>query len=159
MSGQQQRQLAKRTPKPPTYLPLSLPLLLARRMDGKFHYGGPVGTPASFVLGVTRQLSPKCLVQNPQILTPQTQSVNRIHAIYSINVDKVESRFILAGGADAIVICKVVLLLPEKERQEHYPTDRHTNQLPVHNESHRLQFLLQKGLCKEWKYQEATRLR
>lgn len=85
----------KRSAKSPTYLPFSLPLLLARRVEGQYQL-----TPRSFAIGVSRQLSPKSLVQDPQLITPQTQ---RVTAINSIHVDKVENRFVLAGGADAII--------------------------------------------------------
>ncbi|CAB9508648.1 excision repair protein ERCC-8 [Seminavis robusta] len=89
-------------------VPRSLPLLLARRHVGYLGipHRSPAGnqSPRAFVDGVAKQFSPHCLVQSPQFVTPQTQGNARSAiAINSIHVDRMENRFLLAGGNDAIV--------------------------------------------------------
>jgi DNA excision repair protein ERCC-8 len=93
-------------------LPRSLPMLLARRLDGEIGQNFDAGSslfysrrcncPRAFMNQVARQLlSPRCLLPSPQIVTPHT--TGKVTAINSIHVDRVENRFLLAGGNDAVV--------------------------------------------------------
>jgi DNA excision repair protein ERCC-8 len=92
-------------------LPESLPMLLARRNDGQFgqNFDGSTflacsrkcSCPRAFMDQVARRLSPQCLVPSPQIVTSHT--AGKATAVNSIHVDRVENRFLLAGGNDAVV--------------------------------------------------------
>lgn len=94
-------------------LPRSLPLLLARREGGRFHQhqrnAVGFGNPRSFVHGVARQFAPQSIVSRPQLLVAPSVSVsnsnyrNSAASIESLHVDRVEQRFVLTGGSDAIV--------------------------------------------------------
>ena len=93
-------------------LPRSLPLLIARREDGRFHqrqrnaYG--LANARAFVQGVARQFAPQTMITRPQLVSPPSSFSHRRQqqqtaAIHSLHVDRVEHRFVLAGGSDAIV--------------------------------------------------------
>lgn len=92
-------------------IPRSLPLLVARREIGQFHqrqsnaYG--FGCSTSFVHSVSKQLAPQSMTQNPQLESPsslhQTNTRQKPATIRSLHVDRVENRFVLAGGSDAVV--------------------------------------------------------
>lgn len=88
---------------PSNDLPRSLPLLLHDRMHGRYQIL-QVARTGSFAKDLSRQFAGKKLVQDPQIVTPQTNA--RHHGsigISSIHVDRVEDRFLLVGGDDATV--------------------------------------------------------
>jgi len=94
-------------------LPRSVPLILARRVEGQLGFPGLAGAGGlalgtAFKRCMTRQFAPQCLLQYPRLVTPQTtnlcgrRSASTV-AINALHVDRNEHRFVLTGGDDAIV--------------------------------------------------------
>lgn len=84
-------------------LPRSLPLLLQHRSEGRCHRyaSGRFGPVVNLF---KQQFAQKSLVRETQIVTPQRNfRSNSSIGISSIHVDRVENRFLLAGGDDATV--------------------------------------------------------